>query len=198
MARDRSSRPEAKPLRLFVAVEVPEGVRDVVQEAVAAWRDRFPRAKWVPKQNQHVTLKFLGSTWPRLVGWVTQTVEAVARQGEPFEIRVSGLGSFPSARRARVLWAGLDDHEGRMAALAADLEGALAKEFEPEKRAFTAHLTVARFVPPVAFDGEEVAAADVASEPFAVDRLVLFRSHLQRPAPVYEPMAEFPLGAQGD
>ena len=97
-----------------------------------------------------------------------------------------------------MLWAGLDDPGGRLAALAADLEGALATEFEPEKRAFTAHLTVARFVPPVQLDGEEIAAADVASEPFAVDRLVLYRSHLRRPAPIYEPMGEFALGPQGD
>ena len=147
MARDRASRPEAKPLRLFVAVDVPEGVRDRVQDAVGPWRERLSRARWVPKQNQHVTLKFLGSTWPRLVGWVTETVEAVARRSEPFETRVTGLGAFPSARRARVLWAGLDDPAGGLASLAADLEGALAKEFEPEKRAFTAHLTVARFDP---------------------------------------------------
>jgi 2'-5' RNA ligase len=198
MARDRASRPEAKPLRLFVAVDVPEQVRDRVQEAIALWRERLPRARWVPKQNQHVTLKFLGSTWPRLVGWVTETVEAVARQSEPFETRVTGLGAFPSARRARVLWAGLDDPGGRMVALAADLEGALAKEFDPEKRAFTPHLTVARFDPPVPFDDEEVAAADVASEPFAVDQLVLFRSHLRRPAPIYEPIGEFAFGSPGD
>jgi 2'-5' RNA ligase len=198
MARDRASRPEAKPLRLFVAVDVPEGVRDRVQDGVGPWRDRLSRARWVPKQNQHVTLKFLGSTWPRLVEWVTETVEAVARQSEPFETRVIGLGAFPSARRARVLWAGLDDPAGCLASLAADLEGALAKEFEPEKRAFTAHLTVARFDPPVPFEGEEIAAADVASEPFAVDRLVLYRSHLRRPTPVYEPIGEFPLGSPGD
>jgi 2'-5' RNA ligase len=198
MARDRASRPEAKPLRLFVAVDVPELVRDRVQDAIGPWRERIPRAKWVPKQNQHVTLKFLGSTWPRLVGWVTETVEAVARQSEPFQTRVTGLGAFPSARRARVLWAGLDDPGGRMAALAADLQGALGKEFEPEKRAFTAHLTVARFDPSVPFDGEEIAATDIASEPFAVDRLVLYRSHLRRPAPIYEPMGEFALGPEGD
>jgi 2'-5' RNA ligase len=81
--------------------------------------------------------------------------------------------------------------------LAADLEGTLAKEFTPEKRAFTAHLTVARFDPPVPFDGEEIAAAAVASEPFAVDRLVVYRSHLRRPAPMYEPIGEFAFGPRG-
>jgi RNA 2',3'-cyclic 3'-phosphodiesterase len=198
MARDRASRPEAKPLRLFVAVDVPDVVRDRVQDAVGPWRDRFPRARWVPKQNQHVTLKFLGRTWPRLVGWVEEAVETVARRNAPFETWVTGLGAFPSPRRARVLWAGLDDPEGGLASLAADLEGALAKEFTPEKRSFTAHLTVARFEPPVPFDGEEIAEADVASEPFAVDRLVMYRSHLRRPAPIYEPIGEFALGRRGD
>jgi len=74
----------------------------------------------------------------------------------------------------------------------------MAKEFEPEKRAFTAHLTVARFDPPVSLEKQEIAVTDVASEPFAVERLVLYRSHLRRPAPIYEPVGEFALGPQGD
>ncbi|MBI3648534.1 MAG: RNA 2',3'-cyclic phosphodiesterase [Actinobacteria bacterium] len=193
MARDRASRPEARPLRLFVAVEVPEEARELVAAAVAPWRESFPRGKWVPTQNQHVTLKFLGSTWPRLVRWVIETVGAVAAGAEPFESRVAGLGAFPSARRARVLWAGLEDPGGRMGALSAALEDALSAELEPEKRAFTAHLTVARFEPPVEL-GEELGRSELRSKPFTVERLVLFRSHLQRPAPRYEPLGTFPLG----
>lgn len=192
MARDRASRPEARPLRLFVAVDFPEDVRDLIGVAVAPWRERYPRGKWVPKQNQHVTLKFLGSTWPRLLEWVTQAVEGVAKASERFETRVTGLGAFPTPRRARVLWAGLDDPEGRLAALADSLQEALAKEFEPERRAFTAHLTVARFDPPVPL-GDDLAATELHTQPFPIDRLVLYRSHLQRPAPVYEPLHEFPL-----
>ncbi|MGH2529074.1 MAG: RNA 2',3'-cyclic phosphodiesterase, partial [Actinomycetota bacterium] len=161
--------------------------------AVAPSRDRYPRAKWVPKQNQHVTLKFLGSTWPRLVEWVTRTVEGVAGASVSFESRVTGLGAFPTPRRARVLWAGLDDPEGRMGSVAAALDEALAKEFEPEKRAFTAHLTVARFAPPVPLE-DDLSATELRTDAFPIDRLVLYRSHLQRPAPVYESLAEFPLG----
>jgi len=192
MARDRAARPEARPLRLFVAVDVPEDVRDLVGVAVAPWRDRHPRAKWVPKENQHVTLKFLGSTWPRLIEWVTQAVEGAAEGSGPFETRVTGLGAFPSPRRARVLWAGLDDSGGRMAAMAAALDEALAKEFEPEKRAFTAHLTVARFDPPVSL-GDDLSATALITDSFPIDRLVLYRSHLQRPAPVYERLRDFPM-----
>jgi 2'-5' RNA ligase len=192
MARDRASRPEAKPLRLFAAVEIPEEIRGALAEAVAPVRERFPKARWVPIQNQHVTMKFLGSTYPRLVEWVTETVSSVAREHEPLDTRVEGLGAFPNARRARVLWAGLDDDERRLARLAASLDEALAKEFAPEQRAFTPHLTVARFDPPAGLEPLEVA---FESEPFQIDRLVLFRSHLRRPAPVYEPIGLFPLGS---
>lgn len=191
MARDRASRPEARPLRLFVAVDVSEDVRAVIADAIASWRERFPRARWVPKENWHVTMKFLGSTWPRLVDWVTASVAEVARSAEPFDSHLEGLGVFQSPRRARVLWAGLADPQGRWRALAEALDTSLSKEFEQEKRPFTPHLTVARFDPPVELDPGE--AADLASEPFPVDRLVLYRSHLTRPAPIYEAIERFPL-----
>jgi 2'-5' RNA ligase len=193
MARDRVSRPEAKPLRLFVASEVPEGVRGAVAGAVAPVRERFPKARWVPPQNQHVTLKFLGSTYPRLVDWVTATVGEVASRHAPFTTRVEGLGAFPNARRARVLWAGLENRGSAFERLAADLDEALSKEFKAEKRAFTPHLTVARFEPTVVVDPDEIA---FQSGPFEVGRIVLFRSHLRRPAPVYEPMVVEPLGGR--
>ena len=42
MSRDRAARPEAKPLRLFVAVEIPEAVKDAIEEAFAPWREAVP------------------------------------------------------------------------------------------------------------------------------------------------------------
>jgi 2'-5' RNA ligase len=192
MARDRASRPEAKPLRLFAAVEIPDEIRGALAEAVMPVRERFPKARWVPIQNQHVTVKFLGSTYPRLMEWVTETVSSIAREHEHFETRVEGLGAFPNARRARVLWAGLADAERRLERLAASLDVALAREFAPEQRAFTPHLTIARFDPPVGLEPLEVA---FESDAFEIDRIVLFRSHLRRPAPVYEPIGIFPLAS---
>jgi RNA 2',3'-cyclic 3'-phosphodiesterase len=190
MARDRASRPEARPLRLFVATEIPDEVRGALADAVRPVRERFPKARWVPIQNQHVTVKFLGSTYPRLVEWVTAAVRQVATRNASFTTRVEGLGAFPNERRARVLWAGLDDSASAFGRLAADLDEGLSEEFKPEKRAFTPHLTVARFEPTVSLDPDEIA---FESEPFEVRRIVLFRSQLRRPAPVYEPMEAFRL-----
>jgi 2'-5' RNA ligase len=193
MARDRASRPEAKPLRLFVAIDIPEEVRRLVEQSLGPIRERYPKGRWVPTRNQHVTLKFLGTTWPRLLEPVRQAVGEVAAAHPSFQTRVAELGAFPSARRARVLWVALEDPAGRLAKIAASLDEALAKDFPPEKRAFTPHLTVARFEPPVRLE-DEIGELAAESRPFTIDWLVLYRSHLRRPAPVYEPLATFPLG----
>ncbi|MGH2525347.1 MAG: RNA 2',3'-cyclic phosphodiesterase, partial [Actinomycetota bacterium] len=113
------------------------------------------------------------------------------RANEQARTRVTGLGAFPNERRGGVLWAGLDDEDRRLARIAATLDEGLSREFAPEKRAFTPHLTVARFEPPVELQGLEDVKFE--SEPFNVDRIVLYRSHLRRPAPLYERLAMFPL-----
>ena len=101
MARDRAARPEAKPLRLFVAVDVPETVKDLLAERVSPFMDRIPGARWTKPPGWHVTLKFLGSTWPRLVEEVKAAVGAVAGTAERFDSALTELGAFPSPRRAR-------------------------------------------------------------------------------------------------
>ena len=189
MAPARTDRPAR--LRLFVAIDVPSEVRARVDEAVTPWRERFPSGRWVPVDNWHVTLTFLGSTAPDLVGWISSTLTRVAGGTPAFGSRVDGLGAFRSVTRARVLWAGLHDDDGAMARLAGDLGTALEREFTPERRALTPHLTVARFDPPVEL-GEELGRVVVRSEPFEVDRITLYRSYLRRPWPVYEPVAVFP------
>jgi 2'-5' RNA ligase len=192
MVRDRAARPEAAPLRLFVAVDVPHDARLAIERAIDPFREAFPKARWVPIENWHVTLKFLGRTWPRLVEWVHDRVRDVAASQDGFLVRLSGLGAFPSPRRARVVWAGLEDPSNRLAEIALALDAAMVREFEAEKRAFTPHLTVARSDPPIALPAD-FAEVPVASEAFAIDGLVLYRSHLRRPAPRYEPLGTFPL-----
>jgi RNA 2',3'-cyclic 3'-phosphodiesterase len=193
VARDRAPRPEAPPLRLFVAIEIPQGAKDAVAEAFEPLRAEYPKARWAPQENWHVTVKFLGATYPRLLEWVVARLGAVAADAAVLRTRVSGIGCFPAPGRARVLWAGLDDGPGRITELALGVDAALSKEFKPETRPFSAHLTVARSDPPLRLP-ETFAETALATEMFTVGELVLFRSHLQRPAPRYEAVSRFPFG----
>jgi RNA 2',3'-cyclic 3'-phosphodiesterase len=197
MARNRAARAEAKPLRLFVAVDIPQRAKELVDETIDPWRQRFPEGRWVGPEKWHVTVKFLGRTWPRLAGWVEESCRGAASEVRPFRLSLSGMGVFPGKTRARVLWVGLEDPQGSLATLARALDERMAKEFPPEKRAFHPHLTVARFNPPVPMRdwADELDGVRFEIEPFRIGSLVLYRSHLSPRGARYEPVSRFRLGA---
>jgi len=200
MARDRASRPEAKPLRLFVAADVPDEVKAGLAAAVAPFRDRIPGARWSRSDGWHVTLKFLGATWPRLMDTVRGAVSATSSAASPFPSSLTEVGVFPSPRRARVVWAGLSDPDQRFAAMARSLDDALAEHFIAEERPFTPHLTLARLNPPrdVGEFAPDLVGVSVASDPFQVDRLVLYQSRLSPKGATYEPLMEAEFGGRAD
>jgi 2'-5' RNA ligase len=145
--------------------------------------------------NWHVTLRFLGSTDPRSVPWIGDRLAEVASDIAPFERGVRGLGAFPSARRAKVLWAGFEDDDGSLARLAGAVADALDPRFPAEERPFGAHMTVARSARPIRLPAG-FATTPLEDGRLAVDALKLMRSHLGRSAPVYEELAAFRLSGR--
>ena len=179
-------------LRLFVAFEVPEAQKDSVQKAIASVT--VPGARWTSRESWHVTLKFLGATAEERLAEVTGVVEHAASTSQPARTSLRGLGAFPGSRRARVLWVGLDDPGGVLAALAHTLEEGFARHgFPAEGRPWTPHLTVARLKVPAAV-ALEPGQIHLDEQPFEVGQVVLFRSHLKAGGAVYEPLARFRLG----
>lgn len=175
-------------VRLFIGLDVPADVRLDIEHQIEPWRGRIDGARWIPPANWHVTLKFLGSTDPAFLPWIEQKVEATVSGRAPITTRIDGSGCFPSARRARVAWVGIDDPGSQISELAADLDRDLAARFRPSKRPFTPHLTVARIDPPTRVpDG--FSSSKRLSEPFEIDRVVLYESRLGRPDATYEPLS---------
>jgi 2'-5' RNA ligase len=179
--------------RLFVALEVPPEVRTAVEAAFAPWRASLPGFRWVRPENLHITLRFLGPVRPELVEDAASAVAVATATIAPFVSKLDAVGAFPSPGRARVLWAGLDDRPGRMAALALALDAALAPSFGHEARPLRPHLTVGRCDPPVHLPATfQVTPLDPVS--FEVGRAVLFESLAGGGGPLrYEPIAAHPL-----
>lgn len=159
-------------------------------DALVPFRDRIPGARWTRQEGWHVTLKFLGSTWPRLLDEVSGAVASAAAGTAVFETSLTEIGAFPSVRRARVIWAGLSDSGDHFARLVEVLDDLLAEHFDPEKRAFTPHLTLARMNPSrdVREFAPDLVGMSIASAPFPIDRLVLYRSRLSPRGATYEPL----------
>jgi RNA 2',3'-cyclic 3'-phosphodiesterase len=193
VVRDRDVHVDADSSRVFVGVVAPAEVGTAIDRAIAPWRERFPRARWVPSVDRHVTLKFLGTTSDQIIEEVHQPVGDVAATAAPFRARLAGLGAFPSSRRARVLWVGISDGGSRFSSLARSLDDALAPWFPAQNLPFVPHLTVARSRQPLHLPAGYAASPGV-KEVFAVSEVMLLRSRRGRSVPRYEPLAHFTLG----
>ena len=181
-------------LRLFTAVTLPEAQLAWLDEAVHELKE-IPGARWVPVENQHVTLNFLGWTPERDLDRVTAALDLVAPRHPTGVASLAGLGAFPRERRARVLWAGIDDPEALLARLTAALGDDLrAVGYEPEDRAYTPHLTLARLKTPRSVAGL-LPELPAPPGPFPIDRVTLFRSRLSPSGSRYEVVHEAYLGA---
>src|SRR6056297_307412 len=98
---------EEKGIRAFLAFDLTEEVADslvAVQQQLAA---RNLKIKWVPAENIHLTIKFLGDISPATVDSVTQATAAAAARAVSTTPMVRGLGVFPNLKRPSVIWAGL-------------------------------------------------------------------------------------------
>jgi 2'-5' RNA ligase len=179
--------------RLFVAVPLSDDLRAALAAHILeVTQDRPLPGKPVPPPNWHLTLRFLGATdavaSDRLVAAL-----AAAPLGEPFSVTFGGMGAFPRPARATVLWQAIDGGADRLKELAVLSEDAAqVAGFPPQDRPFHAHLTLSRIRP-----HQDVRRLVEAANPFAgslaVDRLVLFRSHLGRGGARYEEKESFPL-----
>lgn len=175
-----------------MAVDLPGEVKDDLARVAEALSGSVEGARWVSRDAFHVTLSFLGQVADERIPGIAGAVAAAAASVPALEARVGALGAFPSPRRARVLWAGLEDPSGGFAALAEGVIAALEPVgFAREKRPYHAHVTLARLrVPrPVPLP------AGVAPEPLPVPvrAVTLFQSHLRREGARYEPRDAFPL-----
>jgi 2'-5' RNA ligase len=181
-------------MRLFLAVDLPAAVKDELDHAIEARRPSLPDARWVPRENLHLTVSFLGEVADERVEGIVAAMQEALTATAPFVARMAGSGAFPSARRARVLWAGLEAEGGHLTSVASACIGALEPlGFSPESRPWTAHITLARLRVP----GDVSRILPIALEPveFPIEEVTLFRSRLGRPAPRYEPVARVPFGA---
>lgn len=147
--RPVDDKPEARAKRLFVAVNLSIASTRRVAEAADRLRraasDRHLKIAWVPPANLHVTLKFLGWTRPEAVAAIRDRLRDGVASRRGFEIEAAGVGAFPGAGSARVIWVGLRDASGALAALARDVETWMVDlGFDREARPYSPHITLGR------------------------------------------------------
>jgi 2'-5' RNA ligase len=169
-----TERETAGSLRLFVAVDLPEGVR----AGIRALQDGLPAVRWTPVEQLHLTLRFIGATDRDRFRRMKEVLALVScRQ---FSLEVRGVGRFPPGGPPRILWVGLAETE-MLARLHREVELALAGAgLAPEGRRFSPHITVARVKEPnrVAVAAWLERHGGFTTPPFPVEEFHLYSSIL--------------------
>lgn len=184
-------------LRSFVAVELPEEIKRKIADETSPLRRSGADVSWVPAENLHVTLKFLGNIREQDVPVISASLHGVASAHGVFELTVRGAGAFPPKGRPRVVWAGLPGAQG-LIRLQGDVQAAMAAlGFESDKRPYSAHITLGRVKS--SRGGHALADGLVALDEtlfgkIRVEGLSLMKSELSSAGAEYSRLKEFPLG----
>jgi RNA 2',3'-cyclic 3'-phosphodiesterase len=188
-------------LRSFVAVEIPAEMQSALARCTAPLQKALPKPliRWVAPQNVHLTLKFLGDVSPANLERLAEALKVEAVAHETFTMSVDGLGAFPTPRRARVIWIGLEAPAALMALLRGVESVAARLGYASENRPFSPHLTIGRV-------GQNVSATDLqrirtalegtvvgALGTVRVEAVHIFKSDLKPGGPVYSHLYTLPM-----
>jgi RNA 2',3'-cyclic 3'-phosphodiesterase len=129
-------------MRLFIALDIDDAIRERIIGFVAALSCLAPDARWARPESLHVTLKFIGEQSEAAVERIKNALATIP--ASPVDVHFRGYGFFPTATSARVFWIGLQAGP-ELAALAEAIDEKTASLGIPkEDRAFSPHLTLAR------------------------------------------------------
>jgi len=177
-------------MRLFVALDLPWEVKEELSDLSC----NLPGARWVPTDNFHLTLRFIGEA-NRLQAEEIDLALASLR-GRSFQFSLSGLGWFEKNGRVNTLYVGVERNED-LARLQTKVETALNRcGLAPDKRRFTPHVTLARMDMNVTPALASFVQANnlYRSALIRADNVTLFSSFLGKDQPTYTPEAEYALG----
>ena len=176
-------------IRTFIAIKIPETLVAAFDEMLSEMRRIDSGVKWVNPKSIHLTLKFLGGVTSAQRDKVFESVATAVRNERPFALKTALPGAFPSMKRPKVFWLGLQpDHLKDLSLIHAKLETALTKNgFPKETRAFKPHLTIGRvkYSKNLAEVAEKFSAYPVSQMEIPVAELLVMKSELRRSGAIY-------------
>jgi len=131
-------------LRCFIAIELPGKIKRDIGALIEILKGCHGDVRWVPSENIHLTLKFLGETPEHLLAKIGELLSKIVVSYEPFYIKICNMGMFPTKRHPRVIWVGVEDSEILRGLQNAIDDSMMSLGYEKEGRTFRPHLTIGR------------------------------------------------------
>lgn len=185
---------ENEKARLFVAVELPQNMRDALADFCANFsRKKLFSGRCTRPENFHLTLKFLGEISNDVAAKVDSALKNISFQ--PFDVRFGSFDVLPTREKIRILFVHLICPE--LPLLATQIEEDLEFHFERESRPFKSHVTVARIKSIQTYNYakflKEIDTTLLPEMAWKVDSFVLKKSVLTQDGPIYETISRYDL-----
>ncbi|KMQ50114.1 2'-5' RNA ligase [Chitinispirillum alkaliphilum] len=162
--------------RLFVAIDLPENIKEKITSTYLA----IPSAKWIDKDQLHLTLRFIGETSRETAESLDSCLRGI--DFPPISLTMKGVGFFPPRKQPRILWCGIAENEQLMRFQNKIERAVSASGISPDNRKFHPHITVARLKnsPPERVADYMAMNSLFETEQFTVSEFHLYSSHLSR------------------
>ena len=175
-------------MRVFAALPLPKGAVEEISALLAPIRRTHPQLRWVSPSAYHLTLHFFGEVEGELLAGLRRVFADPRLARAPITAKLGPLGQFPGGGNPRVIWIGLREDDGQLRSYWELFESALSPlGWEPDKRGFTPHVTLARNSGSPVTPGWD-SDAQVSEHRLSINECVLFQSILGRGGAEYVPL----------
>jgi len=178
-------------MRLFVAIDMPAEIKEIL----TGLRVDMPGVRWVPPEQLHLTLLFLGEIAPESLDRLCNRLAAIALP--PFRLTFDRTGCFPHHGSPKILWAGVKQQPAlaglaRRIREAAEICGILTDE-----KPFAPHITLARVKQPTACNAAGFINRLISAKKLSIPvrNFILYQSRLTQQGALHDAIRQFPLSA---
>ncbi|MFW6139637.1 MAG: RNA 2',3'-cyclic phosphodiesterase [Spirochaetota bacterium] len=185
-------------MRTFLAADIDEKTKSQIISLLETFKKSETGIKWVSPDGLHITLYFFGEVKEPGLEALESMINESVKEISPFSVLVGGLSGFPSLKKPRVIWAGVDNPSHELETIFSSVRQNITKmglRVNKEKRSYTPHITMGRVKRRVSSDIlkkiDELKDREFGR--YQVNNVVLYKSTLTSKGAVYEPLKVFNL-----
>lgn len=185
-------------MRTFLAADIEAGVNEKIGKFTENLGRVDQNVKWVKPANNHLTIYFFGEIDETGKGVLEKTIQAAVKEITPFCVSADGISAFPSMKRPRVFWIGIENTTGELNRIYEYIKNDLPQKnikVNIETRDYTPHLTIGRVKGPCGnrIITEISSNREIKFGKFQIKSIVFYQSILRREGPLYKPLREYEL-----